>query len=185
MAVLAKLLSALSIPLTLLALVGMIWQVNKERRLNVWSPIMGLVMAPAILIFNLLVLRQAHPACIGPVFGMVGLGLGLAWGLTTRLTAREGGVIGRQSVLHLLFWGLSVMMTQALILLAPAEWVKGGLVLMYFSAGATIGTNLNLFLRWVYVNYQSAHRNAPVRTARSMRPAPPPPEIPARSHRQK
>ena len=156
MEIFGKLLSLISIPLMLLGLVGIIRQVNKEQRLGLGSPILGMVMAPAILVFNLLILRQAGPSCAGPVFLLVGLLFGFTWGMTMRLVARDDGVFGKQSILHLVFWGVSLTFTQVLILLAPAAWVSGGLVLMYFSTGTTLGTNSNLLLRWAKLSH-AAH----------------------------
>jgi hypothetical protein len=156
MEVFGKLLSLLSIPLMLLGLVGIIHQVNKEQRLSLGSSILGMVMAPAILVFNLLILRQASPSCAGPIFLVIGCLFGFAWGLTMRLVARDNGVFGKQSILHLVFWGVSLTFTQVLILLAPAGWVSGGLVLMYFSTGTTLGTNSNLLMRWAKLS-QGAH----------------------------
>jgi hypothetical protein len=67
--------------------------------------------------------------------------------LSTRLSLRDGAVVGKQSILHLVFWALSLAITQLLVAVAPASWVAGGLALMFFSTGTTLGTNLNLLLR--------------------------------------
>ncbi len=144
---LGRLFSLASIPLTLLGVWGIIRQVNKEQRLGLASPMIGLVMSPLILLLNVLVLRQAQVNCAGPLFLIMGLGFGLAWGLTMRLSLRDGKVVGKQSILHLVFWGISYATTQFLTVVAPASWVAGGLVLMFLSTGTTLGTNLNLVLR--------------------------------------
>jgi len=144
---LGRLFSLASIPLMLLGVWGIVRQVNKERVIRLASPLIGIFMSPAMLLFNVLVLRQAGVTCVGPLFLVLGLGFGLAWGMTMRLNLRDGRVIGKQSILHLVFWGMSYAITQLLTVFAPASWVAGGLVLMFFSTGTTLGTNLNLIAR--------------------------------------
>jgi len=170
---LASICSLSSIPAALLGMWGIIRQINKEQKLNLRSPLVGMLFSPMILAVNVVLMRQVALNLAGPLFLILGLGFGLAWGMSMRLSVREGLLIGKQSILHLLFWGLSYAITQGLAVFAPASWVAGGLVLMFFSTGATLGTNLNLIIRtaWHRLRAGSAIRNlAESRTADVSRP---------------
>lgn len=144
-----RILGLLSIPLMLFTIYKLIRQVNKESKQSLWSPLLNMIMAPVSLLINIVFLHQAVVESIGPLFLILGLGFGLAWGMTMRLNLRQGGVVGRQSILHLVFWGLSFTITQLLSTFAPATWISGGLVLMFFSTGTTLGSSLNLIVRLI------------------------------------
>jgi hypothetical protein len=60
---------------------------------------------------------------------------------------QQGQVVARQSFLHLVFWGISAAATQLLASFAPARLVAGGLTMMFFSAGTTFGSGIDLLLR--------------------------------------
>jgi len=141
------LVSLASIVLMAVMIWGLVRQVRKEQPLTTWTPALGLAMAPVMLLINLLFLRKAIPALLGPALLVLGLGLGLAWGQTTRLEAKGNAIVAKRSVLHLIFWGISFAITQILAVFAPAAWVSAGLAAMFFSTGTTVGTNLNLLVR--------------------------------------
>jgi len=130
-----------------LALWGLWRQVSKPRPLSRWTPIIGLVMAPLTVVINVVVLRQAQPELLGLLLGVGGLGFGLAWGQAARLEARGTQILAQRSVMHLACWAASYAATQLLASFANAGWVAGGLTMMFFAAGATIGTNADLFIR--------------------------------------
>jgi hypothetical protein len=142
-----RILGLLSIPLMGLTLWGLIQQVSKEQRFKLSTPILGLVMAPVTLLINILFLHRAFSEFLGPALLIFGLGFGLAWGQTAQLYPRDGSLMGKRSILHLVFWGCSYAITQVLSSFAPAMWVAGGLATMFFSTGSTLGTNLNLLVR--------------------------------------
>ncbi len=144
---LGRILSLLSIPLMGFTIWGLIRQVRKEQRFKLSTPVVGLVMAPITLLINILLLRQAFSACLGPALLIFGRGFGLPGAQPSRLYAKGGALVGKRSVLHLVFWGISYAVTQILASVAPATWVAGGLVAMFFSTGSTLGTNLNLLVR--------------------------------------
>jgi len=146
-AAIGRVLSILSIPLMGLAIWGLIRQVRHEQPMGKLTPVIGLVMAPLALAFNLVFMRPAIQNLLGPVLLLLGLGFGLAWGQTTKLFAKGETVVARRSILHLIFWGLSYALTQVLATFAPATWVAGGLAALLFSTGATLGTHLNILVR--------------------------------------
>jgi hypothetical protein len=142
-----RIIGLLSIPLMLIMVAGIARQVNKNQRVSIGSTLIGLVMAPIILIINLLFMARAIPTSIGPFLLILGLGFGLAWGFTTRLKISDGVPVARQSILHLVFWAISLTVTQLLAAFAPVSWVAGGLATMFFSTGTTVGSQLNLLVR--------------------------------------
>lgn len=142
-----RILSLLSIPLVLWAFWGLIRQVRQPQKLRMLTPVIGIVMSLLMLAVNVLILHRANPTLLGGALLVVGVGFGLAWGQATRLAKEGDTVIAERSVLHIIFWAISFAMTQILATFAPASWVAAGLAAMFFSAGATLGTSANLFLR--------------------------------------
>lgn len=137
----------LSIALICLALWGLIRQVRKPQTIRPSGNLIGMVMAPLMLVVNVVVLRQAAPGLLGPSLLVLGLGFGMAWGQVAKLQAQEGRVVAERSILHLLFWGISYAATQILATFATAAWVAGGLIAMFFATGTSLGTNANLLVR--------------------------------------
>lgn len=142
-----RILSLLSVPLTLLSFYGMIRQMRKELPFRLRTPIIGLFFAPLSLVINVIFLRRAFSEFLGPALLITGLGFGLAWGQATRLYVKGPSIVGKRSVLHIIFWAVSYAITQILATFAPALWVAGGLTAMFFSTGSGLGTNLNLLIR--------------------------------------
>jgi hypothetical protein len=120
-------------------------------------------MAPVTLLINIIFLRQAFRAYLGPALLILGLALGLAWGQATRLYAKGKTLVAKRSIMHLVCWAISYALTQILATIAPASIVAGGLAAMFFSTGSTLGTNLNLIVRQLQMRPALA---APVTAAR-------------------
>ncbi len=177
---LGRIVSLLTIPLMALTIWGLIRQVRREQRLSLYSPIVGLVMAPLTLIINIIFLGQAFPALRGPALLIFGIAFGLAWGQTARLHVKGKAVVARRSILHLVFWAVSYAITQVLATFAPAFVVAGGLATMFFSAGSTLGTNLNLLVRQTRLRFSPAPVPMPASVLERDRPerARIPPDLP-------
>jgi hypothetical protein len=186
-----RIVSLLTIPLLAFTIWGLVKQVGKEQRLTLATPLIGLVMAPLTLLVNVVFLRRAYTALLLPFLLVAGLGFGLAWGQTTRMLAKGNRLVAKRSVLHLVFWGISYAITQVLATFAPASWVAGGLATMFFSAGSSLGTNLNLLLRQVRMRPLQARAAPFPPTGLPEQPAPsslpearapmPPSDLPERS----
>lgn len=142
-----RIIGMVSILAVALALWGLWRQVSKPRPLSKWTPVIGLVMAPLALLVNVVILQQANPDLLGVMLGVGGLGFGLAWGQAARLEADGTRVLATRSVVHLACWAASYAATQLMVSFANAGWVAGGLTMMFFAAGTTIGTNANLWFR--------------------------------------
>ena len=150
-----RVLSLLTVPLVLLSFYGVIRQMRKELPFRLRTPIIGLVFAPLSLIVNVIFLQRAFSAFLGPALLITGLGFGLAWGQATRLYVKGPAIVGKRSVLHIVFWAVSYAITQILSTFAPALYVAGGLTAMFFSTGSGLGTNLNLLIRQLRLRSQT------------------------------
>ena len=139
--------AVVSIILLVVGFVMLIRSMKKASALRVRSHVVSIVFSVFMLIVNVLFLSSAvNPLLAGLAF-VLGLGFGFLWGLTTRLTLQGKQVLGKRSILFVLFWLFSLALTYALSLLASRQAVSFGLGSVFFSAGTAIGTNLNLVLR--------------------------------------
>ncbi len=137
-----------SVLLAVAALYGLARQLRKELPITAKGLLLGLGASLVFLAINLLLLRRAIrglPEIVG--FGL-GLLLGLVWGQASRFRAEGLTVYVRRSALHLLFWGISLALTQALAWLAPLSWVVAGLAATALAAGTTVGISLNHLARY-------------------------------------
>ena len=137
-----------SVVLSILALWALARQLCKELPITAKELLLGLFASVLMLAVNLLPMRRALRGLAVPVGLAVGLAFGLAWGLASRFVTRDGGVYVRRSALHLIFWGVSCALTQALAWFAPTGWIVAGLTGTAFAAGTTIGMNLNHMFRY-------------------------------------
>ncbi|MGI6379723.1 MAG: hypothetical protein ACOX2R_02910 [Anaerolineae bacterium] len=137
-----------SVLLAVAALFALGRQLRKELPISASSLLLGLGASLVFLAINLLLLRRAIrglPEIIG--FGL-GAIFGLVWGQASRFRAEGGTVYVRRSALHLLFWGISLALTQALAWLAPSSWLVAGLATTALAAGTTVGISLNHLARY-------------------------------------
>ena len=148
-----RLLSLLSIPLTLVMIFSMIRMVRNEQRARMRTNIMGIIFAPMILLINIIFLNRAFSdfpgmLCIGSMVAVFGLGFGFAWGQTAKLYKKGEKLVVKRSVAHLIFWAFSLAITQLFATFASTALVAGGLVALLFSTGSTVGTNTNMLVRF-------------------------------------
>ncbi len=144
----ATLITVGSVILTFLALWGLARQLRKDLPIRGDGLIWGLVASIVLLGINLALMRRAVRGIAVPIGLAIGLAFGLVWGQASRFSTREGAVYVRRSVLHLVFWGISYALTQALVWLAPTSWVLAGLTATAFSAGTTISMTINHLIRY-------------------------------------
>lgn len=144
----ATIITLASLLLTLAALWGLARQLHKNLPITAGSLLLSSGASVLLLAINLLIMRRAVrglPEIIGLVFGLL---FGLVWGQASRFTAQGSTVYVRRSTLHLLCWGISLGLTQALAWFAPSGWVTAGLAATAFAAGTTIGSTLNHLARY-------------------------------------
>ena len=135
---------------TIFIMVGftkLIKQMKKTNRMRARSHLMSMVFSVLMLVFNVIVLKAASVNWVFVFFMIFGAGFGFAWGTTTVLNIQEDKVVGKRSVVYIYFWIASLAITQVLALIAKANVVAIGLVGMFFSTGASLGTNGNILFR--------------------------------------
>lgn len=142
-----RVLSLLSIPIVVWTFWRMAKQVGKPQRARSITPVIGMVISMVMLAVNVFLLHRAAADLLGVALLIVGIGFGLAWGQSTRFSMQDDVLVAKRSVLYLGFWAVSFAITQLLATFATTLWVTGGLMTMFFAAGATLGTNANLLLR--------------------------------------
>ena len=159
---------------TIFIMVGfskLIKQMKKTNRMRARSHLMSIVFSVLMLVFNVLVLKGARINWGFVLFLIFGAGFGLAWGKTTVLNIQEDKVIGKRSILYIYFWIASLAITQVLAFVAKANVVAIGLAGMFFSTGASLGTNSNILYRMkhLFTSPQKAsniNKDIPKRTAK-------------------
>ncbi len=142
-------LSIMSIPLVLWTFWRLARQVRKPQRIRVSTLLISIAMSLLMLAVNVFILNRAAADLLALALLMVGIGFGLAWGQATRISREDDALVAERSALHLVFWAVSFAVTQLLASIATMPWVAGGLLTMFFSAGATLGTSTNLLVRLV------------------------------------
>jgi hypothetical protein len=150
-----RLVAVLSVVFNLAVVVLMLVTFRKERRIGVLSLLLSLVLSGMIL-FAFILLSGARLRWIFAVPGLfLGLVVGLVGGALTRLYRREGDIVGRYSLLLLVGWGGSLLLSQVLNLFGSATLSAVGLIPLYLSTGTQVGMNLSLFARRLWM---AAHR---------------------------
>jgi len=142
-----RLIGFLGAVFTVAMTVLMLFTFRKERRIStfspLWSAVLSLVMLP---VFILLSGARLNLLLAIPILAL-GLLAGFLRGLTTRLTYKDGQVVGRNSRLFLLGWGGSLVLAQLLNLFGSALLASVGLMPLFLSTGTQVGMNGNVFLR--------------------------------------
>ena len=189
-----RIVGFLSIPLTLVAIGLMIRGLRHEQQVTARSLIIQLATSPVFLAAYAWLLGVAVSTRIAVPMLIVGLGVGVVWGYTTKLRlTRRGRVAGRRSIWYLAVWALTFTVTQGLVLWASSEVVAHALSTMYFSTGAAVGMNgYLLFRHWRLLSGAPAPLQCPacgavggrgqkfcVRCGTTLAPPPAPPPAPA------
>jgi hypothetical protein len=160
----------------------MLFTFRKERPISTFSPFLSAVLSLVMLpVFILLSGARLNLLLAIPILAL-GLVVGFLRGLTTRLTYKDGQVVGRNSRLFLLGWGGSLVLAQLLNLFGSALLASVGLVPMFLSTGTQVGMNGNVFLRRLMMRspppVPSVERARPGLPERVVAPAPAPPGLP-------
>jgi membrane protein CcdC involved in cytochrome C biogenesis len=139
--------SILSVLLLTAGFILLIRQMKKTSRMSSISHLLSMAFSFILLLFNVYVLRSAEINWWFVFLLIFGAGFGFAWGTTTRLKLQDNHVIGKRSVLYIYFWLASLLVTQILAFFAKTSTVALGLGGMFFSTGASLGTNSNIIYR--------------------------------------
>jgi hypothetical protein len=179
-----RLIGFLSAVLTAAMTVFMLFTFRKERPISTFSPFLSAVLSLVMLpVFTLLSGARLNLLLAIPILAL-GLLVGFLRGLTTRLTYKDGQVMGRNSLLFLLGWGGSLVVAQLLNLFGSAFLASVGLMPVFLSTGTQVGMNGNVFLRRLMMQppppVPSVDRARPGLPERA-RASSPPPTLPERA----
>jgi hypothetical protein len=142
-----RLIGFLGVVLTVAMTVLMLFTFRRERTISTFSPFLSAVLSLVMLpVFILLSGARLNLLLAIPILAL-GLLIGFLRGLTTRLTYKDGQVVGRHSLFFLLGWGGSLVLAQLLNLFGSALLASVGLVPLFLSTGTQVGMNGNVFLR--------------------------------------
>jgi membrane protein CcdC involved in cytochrome C biogenesis len=142
-----RFISFISIVLMGIGFFMLIKTIKKSNRVRASSLLLSMIFSIAMLLFNVIVMRSAQIQWWFVLILIFGAGFGFAWGTTTALDIKEEKIIGNRSVLYIYFWLASLAITQVLALIAKTNVVALGLAGMFFSTGASLGTNSNILYR--------------------------------------
>ena len=179
-----RLIGFLGAVFTVAMTVLMLFTFRQERRINIFSPFLSAVLSLVmLLVFIFLSGARLNLLLAIPILAL-GLLVGFLRGLTTRLTYKDGQVMGRNSLLFLLGWGGSLVLAQLLNLFSSAFLASVGLVPVFLSTGTQVGMNGNVFLRRLMMRppppVPSVDRARPGLPERVGAPAPASPGLPER-----
>jgi len=144
---LGRFVGFISVLLTGFGFIMLVRQIKKSNKIKASSHLLSIIFSVIMFTFNVFVFNSVAFQWWVLLLLLFGAGFGMAWGTTTKLNLQNNGVIGRRSVLYIYFWLASLAATQLLSLFAQRDIVAFGLAGMFFSTGATIGSNLNIILR--------------------------------------
>lgn len=142
-----RVISVLSLPLSLWAGIGLLRRLRKETPFSRWTPLWGLGFGALMLLLNILLFRPALHWGSALAGFAVGLLLGAFGLLIQRPRWRDGRLYGRQAVVPLLLWLLSLLLTQLAALFGWADWLGGGLAGMFAGVGASLGAGIVIWIR--------------------------------------
>ncbi len=144
---LSTLIHTVSLVVTALLVLLMLFTFRKPRAVSILSPIFSVFFS--LLLLGVYWIISGAELRISIALVMISLGgiIGLLLAMSTRLYREGNRVMGKQSWLILLGWGSSLLVTQLLTLTGAALAASIGLMGLVFNTGITLGRDLNLFVR--------------------------------------
>jgi hypothetical protein len=120
---------------------------RRNTRLRPAGLIVPALMSLLILAVYVLLTGAQGFSPVSALLAALGLGTGVIWSRTTRLSFRGGAVYARRSVWYLAVWALSIIIMQLMAVTSEAELLPYGISAVYFSTGLAVGMNTSLLLR--------------------------------------
>jgi hypothetical protein len=156
-----RLISLLSIGLTVVLIIVMLLTFRKERRIGAFSLLISIFLSLIMLPVFIGLSGARLNLLIGLPLLIIGLLIGTLRGFATRLTYKGGHVVGKHSLWFLAGWGVSLVLAQLLALAGSTILASVGLMPIYLSTGTQIGITGNLLLRRLFLRAPAAtHRAA-------------------------
>ena len=146
-----RLISLLSVGLTVVLVVVMLLTFRKERRIGAFSLLLSAFLSLIILPVFILLSGARLNLLIGLPLLMIGLLVGVLRGFATRIYHSGGQVVGKHSLWFLAGWGISMVLAQLLALAGSRLLAAVALMPMYLSTGTQVGISGNLLLRRLFL----------------------------------
>jgi len=160
MDIIYRMISLLSIGLTVVLVVVMLLTVRKERQIGVFSLLLSAVLSLIMLPVFIGLSGARLSLLIGLPLLMIGLLVGVLRGFATRIYTRGGHVVGKHSLWFLTGWGLSMVLAQLLALAGSTLLAAVALMPRYLSTGTQVGITGNLLLRRLFLRAPAATHKA-------------------------
>ncbi len=131
---------------------------KKPKKVTGWSSFLsGLMALLGLVAMTFLGGMRLNLELGFPIF-LMGLFLGYLRGTAVKLNWENNQVIGRNSILFLILWGLSLALSQLLGLLGSPMLASLGLIPVVFTTGLQAGYYGNLFLRRLIMGRKAKSR---------------------------
>jgi hypothetical protein len=139
-----------------LMLIITIWMLRRETRISRLAPLIAIGATLLSTILYLLITQAPVNSILA--LGFVGFGflIGLLQGQSTKIYFSGKAIFGKRSTAYLVLWGLAYLVTLALSHLGNAALYAFGILGMMFGLGTTVGANLNLFVRQLFLRPRPA-----------------------------
>jgi len=151
-----RLVSLLSIGLTVVLIIVMLLTFRKERRIGALSLLISAILSLIMLPVFILLSGARLNLLIGLPLLMIGLLVGVLRAFATRIYYRGDHVVGKHSLWFLAGWGLSMVLAQLLALAGSRLLADVALMPMYLSTGTQVGIAGNLLLRRLFLRAPAA-----------------------------
>lgn len=140
-------ITLLSSMLTAVATVAMVVTFGRERRVGSASRLLSIAISViAVLVYVLI--SGARTSWLAALAALgIGLAIGSVRGLLVQLSWRDGRVVGRNSWLLLLVWGMSYAAANLFNLSRSPLLSSSGLILLCLSTGTQVGDGAALIIR--------------------------------------
>lgn len=123
------------------------FNLRKPRKITVLTTLLSVLISLLALLAMILLGGLRVRGLVGVPFFLLGLLLGFLRGLTVRLSWHGRQVIAENSVLFVILWGFSLVLSLLMGMLEVPVLASLGLVPAIFSTGLQAGYYFNLFLR--------------------------------------
>lgn len=129
---------------------------RRETRVSRLAPFIAIGTTLLSTFFYLVITNAPVNSILVWVFLGLGFLVGLMQGQSTKIYYRGNAIFGKRSAAYLVLWGLAYLVSLALVHLGNAALHAFAILGMVFGVGTTVGANLNLFVRQVFLRPQSA-----------------------------
>lgn len=137
-------------------LVITILMMRRETRVSRLAPFIAIGTTLLSTFFYMMITNAPVNSVL--VWGFIGFGflIGLMQGQSTQIYYRGKAIFGKRGTAYLVLWGLAYLVSLALAQLGNAALYAVGILGMMFGLGTTVGANLNLFVRQIFLRPQTA-----------------------------